>query len=224
MALKEKRAEALILRKQELSYSEIKKRLNVSKSTLSLWLRKYPLSKERIDELRGSNEKRIERYRETRKKTREDRLQKTYVEQKKKVFPLSKRDIFIAGLFLYWGEGSKARLREVFVSNTNPSIINFFIKWMEIVFEVPKSKLKFRMHFYEDMDIKKEIAFWAKTLNVSESQFTKPYIKKTSSLRINEKGSFGHGTCNAGIYDARLAEQVMMAIEAISDKYGTMLP
>ena len=57
MALKEKRAEALILRKQELSYSEIKKRLNVSKSTLSLWLRNYPLSKEKINELRGNNEK-----------------------------------------------------------------------------------------------------------------------------------------------------------------------
>jgi len=222
MALKEKREQALILRKQELSYSEIKRQLQVSKSTLSLWLRDYPLSLERISALGANNEKRIERYRETRRKTKEMRLEKYYIEQKKNVFPLSKRDIFIAGLFLYWGEGSKARFREVFVSNTNPSIINFFIKWMETVFKVPKSKLKFRMHFYEDMDIKKEIAFWSKILNVSETQFTKPYIKKTSSLRINEKGSFGHGTCNAGIYDARLSEQVMMAIKTISDKYFNM--
>ena len=44
-----------------------------------------------------------------------------------------------------------------------------------------------------------------------------PYIKKTSSLRINEKGSFGHGTCNAGIHDARLSEQVLMAIKTVSD-------
>src|SRR3989344_7350920 len=224
MALKEKREQALILRKQELSYSEIKRQLQVSKSTLSLWLRDYPLSLERISALGANNEKRIERYRETRRKTKEMRLEKYYIEQKKNVFPLSKRDIFIAGLFLYWGEGSKARFREVFVSNTNPSIINFFIKWMETVFKVPKSKLKFRMHFYEDMDIKKEIAFWSKILNVSETQFTKPYIKKTSSLRINEKGSFGHGTCNAGIYDARLSEQVLMALKTIADIYSNMVP
>lgn len=222
MALREKREQALALRKQQISYSEIKKVLNVSKSTLSLWLRDFPLSQERINELRGNSEKRIEKYRETRRKTKEKRLQGFYLEQKKKIFPLNKRDLFIAGLFLYWGEGSKTISKEVFVSNTDPAVISVFIKWMEIIFKIAKSDLKFRMHFYENTDVKKEMAFWAKSLNVSESQFTKPYIKKTSSLRINEKGSFGHGTCNAGIYDARLSEQVLMGIKAISDKYLDM--
>lgn len=222
MALKEKRAQALILRKKELSYSQIKKELNVSKSTLSYWLRGLPLSKERINALGANNEKRIERYRETRRKTSEERLRKTYIEQKRKVFPLTKRDIFIGGLFLYWGEGSKSKPTDLFISNTHPSVINFFIKWMKVVFKIPRNSIRLRMHFYEDMDIKKETAFWAKTLNVSEDQFVKPYIKKTSSLRINEKGSFGHGTCNAGIYDARLHEKVLMAIRTVSDKYINM--
>lgn len=35
-----------------LSYSAIRKRLGVPKSTLSGWLNSYPLSKERIKELR----------------------------------------------------------------------------------------------------------------------------------------------------------------------------
>ena len=224
-ALREKRELALTLRKEKnMSYSQIKEILNVGKGSLSLWLKDYPLSRERINELRGNNEKRIERYRETRRKTKEIRLQKYYLEQKKRIFPLSKRDIFIAGLFLYWGEGSKAKATELFVSNTNPAVINFFIQWMETIFEIPRNKLKFRMHFYEDMDPKKQTAFWAKILNVSETQFSKPYIKKTSSLRINEKGSFGHGTCNAGIWDARLHEQVLMALETITDIYPKMVP
>ena len=218
MALKEKREQALALRKQEISYSEIKKVIGVSKSTLSYWLRDYPLSREKINELRGNNEKRIEKYRETRRKTKEKRLYKYYIEQENNIFPLSKRDIFIAGLFLYWGEGSKAMSKEVFVSNTDPSVIKFFIKWMAIAFKIPRSKLRFRMHFYDDMDIKKETAFWVKILKVSEKQFSNPYIKKTSSLRINEKGSFGHGTCNAGIYSARLSEQILMAIKVVSGK------
>jgi len=222
MALQEKREQAIALRKKQISYSEIKNLLNVSKSTLSLWLRNYPLSRERINELRGNSEKRIERYRETRRKTKETRLNKYYSEQKKCVFPLNKRDIFIAGLFLYWGEGSKAKATDLSVSNTHPSVINFFIEWLEVVFKIPRNELKFRMHFYKNMDIKKETAFWAKILNVSIKQFAKPYIKKTSSLRINEKGSFGHGTCNAGIYNARLHEQVLMAIKVVSDKYFDM--
>lgn len=224
MAIKDKREKAVALRKQEMSYSQIKKILGVSKGSLSFWLKNYPLSQKRISELRDNNEKRIERYRETRRKTKEDRLQKTYKTQKKLVFPLSKRDIFVAGLFLYWGEGSKTMSKEVFLSNTDPAVIGFFIKWMGVVFKISRSKLKFRMHFYENMDTKKETNFWATTLNVSEKQFTKPYIKKSSSLRINQKGGFGHGTCNAGIYDARLSEQVLMAIKTVSDKYMGMVP
>jgi len=219
-----KREKALALRKQEMSYSQIKEILNVSKSSLSLWLRNYPLSKERINALQANNKKRIERYRETRRKTKEARLQGYYKEQKKIVFPLSKRDIFIAGLFLYWGEGSKSKTAEVSVSNTHPSVINFFIKWMDMVFGIPKEKLHFKMHFYSDMDIKKETTFWAKSLDVFEKQFKNPYIKESSSLRINEKGSFEHGTCNAGIYDARLHEKILMTLKAISDKYFTLGP
>ena len=223
-ALRKKRELALTLRKeQHMSYSQIKEILKVSKSSLNLWLKDYPLSRERINELRGNSEKRIERYRETRRKTKEARLQKYYLEQKKRIFPLSKRDIFIAGLFLYWGEGSKAKATDVSVSNTNPSVINFFIQWMETIFEIPRSEIKLRMHFYEDMDAKKETIFWAKILNVSEEQFAKPYIKKTSSFRINEKGSFGHGTCNAGIYNARLHEQVIMALKTVADIYPSTL-
>ncbi len=218
MVLQEKRARALILRKQELSYSQIKKELGISKSTLSYWLRDYPLSKKRIGELRDHNEKRIEKYRETRRKTKEKRLQGFYLQQKRKVFPLTKRDIFIAGLFLYWGEGAKTMSKEVAVSNTDPSVIIFFIKWIKSAFNISKDKLKFGVHLYNDMDVKKEISFWSKRLDIPETQFLKPYIKNTSSLRINQKGGFGHGTCNARLNNARLSEQILMAIKAISSK------
>ncbi|MBI1866641.1 MAG: helix-turn-helix domain-containing protein [Candidatus Staskawiczbacteria bacterium] len=218
MALTEKRAKALVLRKQEMSYSQIKEILGVSKSTLSYWLRNYPLSKKRINELRGNNEKRIERYRETRRKTKEKRLKEFYIKQKGKIFPLNKRELFLTGLFLYWGEGSKTMSKEVAVSNTDPSVIVFFIKWINSAFKISKDKLKFSIHLYNDMNVNEEISFWAKTLHVSKNQFLKPYIKDTSSLRINQKGGFGHGTCNARLSNARLSEQILMAIKAISDK------
>lgn len=213
-----KREKALNLRKQEMSYSQIKAILKVSKSSLSLWLRDYPLSKDRIRALGANNERRIERYRETRRKTKETRLQKYYLKQKKNIFPLTKRDLFIAGIFLYWGEGSKTQSTELSLSNTNPAIIIFFMKWVESTFKISKDQLRFTMHFYKDTDIKKETSFWVKTLGVKEEQFSKPYIKVSSSLRINQKGGFGHGTCNARLYKARLSEQVLMAIKAIADK------
>ena len=97
------REKALLLRKRGESYSQIKKQLGISKSTLSYWLRDYPLSKERVSELRDWNEHRIENFRATLKKKRENRLRETYVEQQKSIFPLTQRELFLSGLFLYWG-------------------------------------------------------------------------------------------------------------------------
>jgi len=213
---------ALILRKQGMSYSQIKKILKISKSTLSLWLGHYPLSKQRIRELRDRNEQRIEKYRETRRRKKEERLEQFYKEEKKLVFPLSKRESFLAGLFLYWGEGSKSHPAELSISNNDPSIAKFFINWLTRSLSIPREKIKIQLHLYTDMDIKKKVNFWSKTLNIPLVQFTKPYIKKTSSIRMSHKGGFGHGTCNVRVGNARLSEKILMAIKAITNKYNKL--
>jgi transposase-like protein len=47
------REQAIKLRtEKDLSYTEIRKRLGITKSSLSYWLREFPLSEERILELR----------------------------------------------------------------------------------------------------------------------------------------------------------------------------
>lgn len=223
MARFKDREKALALRKQEMSYSQIKNILGVGKGTLSAWLKDYPLSKERINQLSWNNERRIERYRETRKKTKQERLKKFYFEEKNKIFPLSERDLFIAGLFLYWGEGAKTMSKEVSVSNTDPSMINFFLDWVYKYLEIPKEKVCIFLHLYNDMDISKEIFFWSKRLNIPKKQFSKPYIKKNLFNSITYKRGFGHGTCNARINDARLSEKILMAIKVISDKYQNLV-
>lgn len=219
MARFKDREKALALRKKEMSYSQIKKILGVSKSTLSLWLRDHPLSKERIRELRDCNERRIERFRETMRQKRQRRLDKTYKVQKKLLLPLNNREFFIAGLLLYWGEGGKTQKDVLTISNSDPAIIKFFIRWLNRNLRVPKNKMRAYLHLYNDMDINKEIDFWSKRIKIPLSQFSKPYIKKTSSKRINHKGGFGHGTCNLRINSVPLAEKVFMTIKVISDKY-----
>lgn len=220
MARFKDREKALALRKQKYSYSQIKKILKINKSTLSYWLRDYPLSKKRIRELRDWNEQRIERYRETMRNKREKRLKNFYLEQKNLIFPLNKRELYLAGLFLYWGEGTKTQQSVVSISNTNPSIIKFFIFWLTKALNVTKNRIRVYLHLYNDMDIKKEMAYWSIALKIPLSQFNKPYVKITSSERINHKGVFGHGTCNIKIGDARLSEKIFMALKAISDKYN----
>ncbi len=218
MARLKDRQRALELRKEGKSYSQIKSIIGASKSTLNYWLKDFPLSEARIRELRDWNQQRIERYRQTRAKTKEDRLSKTYSEQKKRIFPLSKRDILIAGLFLYWGEGSKTRILELQVANTDPAVPKFFVYWVTKFLRLDKQKIRVHLHLYSDMDIEKEKNFWSKALEIPISQFIKPYIKKNSSEFIN-RGTFGHGTCTIKVANARVSEEVMMGLKAIRDHF-----
>jgi predicted transcriptional regulator len=220
MARYKDREKALVLRKEGKSYSQIKKILKVSKSTLSVWLKDYPLSKQRIRELRDHNEQRIEKFRETMRKKKEERLRGFFEEQKRLIFPFTKRELFLLGLFLYWGEGSKNQSNSLSISNTDPSIINFFIFWVAEVLKVPRTKIKVQLHLYKDMNVNDKINYWSKTLKIPRSQFTKPYIKKTISTRINHKGSFGQGTCNIRAGGVRLSERILMSLKAVSDKYS----
>lgn len=210
---------ALKLRSEGKSYSQIKNELKVAKSTLSLWLRKYPLSKDQIRLLRDVSETRIEKFRQTMQRKKEIRLEGYYSEEAKNWLPLSKRELGLAGLFLYWGEGSKYDNATLCIANTNPQIILFSLFWMTIGLMVPKSKIKVRLHLYSDMNVNQETDYWANLLSLPKSQFSKPYIKKTTRAGLDRKG-FGHGTCNLQVFSKVLKDRVLMSIKAIAERYS----
>ena len=216
------RQKAVVFRKQGKTYSEIKQSLGVSKSTLSYWLSNYPLTSGQLRKLKEKIKNKkylaIEKTRLTKLQKRDMRLKDTYQEEKRKWLPLSKRELFIAGLFLYWGEGIKNIKAAIGVNNTDPSVVKFYLYWLTKVLEVPKQKLRVYVHLYNDMTINTELKFWSKELKIPESQFIKPYIKPSSRINIEHKG-FGHGTCGIYVQDVRLKEKIIKAIEAISDYY-----
>jgi len=209
---------ALELRKKGMSYSQIKKCIKVSKSSLSLWLHKYPLSKEKIKNLQGG-EKRIERFRKTMRLKRETKLKEIYKKEKKSLLPLSNKEIYLGGLCLYWGEGGKTESGATIISNTRPEMIRFFIYWLAKIIRIPKDKLWIKLHLYSDMNEKKEIQFWCKELGLIKSQFKKSYIKETTLRGLTFKG-VGHGTCNIGVWGTDLKNRVMMGIKVIEDQYS----
>ena len=203
------------MRKSGMSYSQIKDKLNVSKSTLSGWLHNMPLSEKRIRELRADNPVRIERYRNTMRAKKDTRLEGVYKKISKDINTFSRRDLFLAGLFLYWGEGTKVQKNAVTLTNTNPAMLKLFIKWLELL-DIKRKYLKIKLHLYSDMNIKRSLDFWSKELNIPISQFRKPYIKKTQLKSITYKNGFGKGTCCVMFDNRDLWEYITMALKYIS--------
>ena len=150
---------------------------------------------------------------------KDKRLAVCYDEEKKKLLPLSWKELLLAGLFLYWGEGVKSLTSSVSLNNTDPEIVKFFTYWLTKILRIPKGKIKIYVHLYQDMNIKRELDFWSKELNISRSQFAKPYIKKSKRENLTHKG-FGHGTCGVCVGNVRLKERIIMSLKATADYYN----
>ena len=216
MARKEDKQKALIMRENGMSYSQIKDKLGVSKSTLSGWLYDMPLSNERIRELRDFSPIRIEKYRNTMRRKREEKLAKAYQKISKDILLLNKRELFLAGLFLYWGEGSKTRTAASALSNTDPAMLIFYIKWLKN-FGVKKENLQAKLQLYKDMDVKSLTKYWANKLNLPLSAFNKPYIKESNFSGLTYKNGFGHGTCLVWVANSELNDYILMGIKRLQD-------
>jgi hypothetical protein len=221
MAKRNLKEQATQLRKNGMSYAQIRQHIPVSKGTLSLWLREFPLKEERLRELRDWNAKRIENFRKTMQAKRNNRLKIIYTQQEKFLFPLSTRDLIIGGLCLYWGEGAKTKPSELILSNTNPAMIRFFMSWIETCYQMSREKFVVRLQLYSDMDIEKEIQFWTQALNIRPEQFRTPHMKKSKSSELTYQRRFLHGTCDLMIRDVKIAESVLMGIQCIEDSFTT---
>lgn len=211
MALRELKERALEMRRQGMSYSQIRAAVKVSKGTLSLWLKDMSLSKERIHELCARNQRRIENCRNTKAKKKQDRLDEVYKKVSKDIGSLSSREIFLCGLFLYWGEGSKTSYTAVEITNTDPSMLRFTLIWFRYL-GIDIGKIKVKLKIYKDTDKEKVTMFWSDLLQIDRGQF-RYYIKKSNQADISYKTGFGHGTCSIYYGNRDLYEKIMQSLQ-----------
>jgi len=93
------------------------------------------------------------------------------------------------GLGLYWGEGNKLNKTSVRLSNIDPNLINFFIKFLIEIFGVKKKDLKFSLQIFTDIDTQAAMEYWIRKLRIKKEQFYKPIITLSGSLGTYRKKS-----------------------------------
>ncbi len=199
MAKFKQRLHARDLRKKGLSVGEIANKINASKSSVSVWTRDVVLTREQLESLRKSmlRGSEIGRFKSAQLK-REKRLatiERLRDEGIKLLAKINKRELLIAGLGLYWGEGSK-KGREFCFCNSDPEMAKFFLVWLKNCFGVSAKDLRCSiginaMHINREEKVKN---FWMKTLGLEADQFTKTIFKKTKNSKIYENFNDHYGT------------------------------
>ncbi len=193
------REQALALRVEGTSISDIAAQLRVSKSTVSGWCRDIPLSAQAIQEIaKKSNRKSTNAllaYSESLRTERQERIDLSMNQGAKKLGTLSDRDVYCIGLGLYWGEGYKRGTQEFGFTNSDPAMIQFYLSWLSKCFGIRQSDLILRVSINQiHKDRTGEVErYWSDLTGVPRVQFTKTSLIKSRAKKVysNRNGHYG---------------------------------
>jgi hypothetical protein len=129
----EERAQARELRAPAWTMPEIAEHLGVSRSSVSLWTRDVPFDPSARRSARTDRRPRRSDHPLRRRKL--EQIAHFDAEGRARLVRLSDRELLVAGVALYAGEGAKTE-GCVSMANTNPQLLRFFVTWLRRCFEV----------------------------------------------------------------------------------------
>jgi len=192
IAKDQEKIKAIGLRKEGYSYNEILKVVPVAKSTLSLWLRDVGLSirhKQRLTEKKLASAKRGA---ESRRNQKIFITEKIESEARKEILGISKRELWLIGVALYWAEGSKEKDHKsgkMCFNNSDPKMVLLFKKWLVEICKIPSDELIYSLYIHEKADWKEAKIYWMDILSIDPEGF-KVYFKK-HNIKTNRKNIGG---------------------------------
>jgi len=171
--------QAKLLRKKGLSYGEIKHRLGVSKSTLSFWLKSFPLTEKQRKKLYTKQVGILNLGAQSQKNRRQREVVEIIANAKAEINkPVSFNAYRLFGAALYWAEGSKGRMFQM--TNSDPNLILFWVNWLNKIFGISPGSLKAKLNIYPQQNERHIKQFWSELTNIPLKNFGKSYVKPLS--------------------------------------------
>jgi hypothetical protein len=216
----EDKALAIKLRRQGYSYNEIRSVIpNLSKSTLSGWLKYIELSEEHknriIQKIKNSAQKASQKGSWTNKQKAFDRINNIQIQAESEFELLSTNQLFVIGLCLYWAEGAK-RSRSFQFMNSDPKMIKVIIKWLTEILNVNSEDIKIRLFIHEVYRDEKCEEFWSNITGVSVARLMKTVIKP-SPHRIKKNPNY-KGCCRIEITKSEIFWKIIKWQEMLASK------
>ncbi|MGW5737583.1 MULTISPECIES: hypothetical protein [Streptomyces] len=183
------------LRRQGRTYNEIQAELGCSKSSVSLWVRDLPHPEPTCtpEEQRARMNAGLARLRA--EQDRERRATKQ--EAAAAVGRVSDRELFLAGVALYWAEGTKdkpyRRTEVLQFINSDPDVIRLHLRWLALL-GVGPDRLTLRVSIHESADVAAAERHWAAVVGVDRAAFSRATLKKHNPRTVRRNtGDAYHG-------------------------------
>ncbi|MGW4703236.1 hypothetical protein [Streptomyces sp. NPDC004285] len=190
------RSRARELRLQGWTYDRIQAELGCSKSSVSLWVRDLPKPEPRYtdEERRARMNAGLARMRAA----RDEERQETKRLARESVGSLSERELFFAGVALYWAEGSKdkpyRRSESLQFINSDPNVVTLYLRWLDLLGVAP-DRLRFRVSIHESAQVAEAERFWAELAGVDRSTFQKATLKRHNPRTVRKNTAESYRGC-----------------------------
>ena len=182
------------LRRQGLTYREILKQVSVSKSSVSLWLKDFPLTDQEKKILKKRKDSDISRWRlraaaslrvarETREKIL---LEEAHIEFDKHIH----EPFFQLGIALYWAEGAKRANMFSFI-NSDVEMTRLMLRWIQTYLLVGSvEQIKMRVFTHKAFEHEHHEDWWSKQCKIPLSRFGKTIFKTQNGLIVKKRPEY----------------------------------
>lgn len=220
------REKAIELRKKGCSYNEITREIPVAKSTLSLWLRSVGLSKKQEQRLTTKKLLSAQKGGKIRRQNRIEATRKIFEKSKIEIGKITKRELWLLGVALYWAEGTKEKAQigaGVHFTNSDPKMIALFLKWLELT-NISKDRIYFEIYIHQSdkSRIKSIRKHWSEKTCFPIEIFNRIYFKsKTGTTNRKNVGILYFGVLKVKVRaSSELNRQIAGWVSAINEYWG----
>jgi hypothetical protein len=213
------RQEARRLRAEGYSLKDITEKLGVAKSSVSLWVRDIELSDKQKEILRekGFYRKAVELRRTSRLANEAAKRNAVVLEAQAKIDRISRRELHLMGVMLYWAEGGKTQ-RMVRFSNGDPEMIKIMMVFFRKICDVPERKFRGYIHIHSTLDHVVAEKYWSSISGIPLSQFFKTYRKPNKSSQ-GKKNTLPYGVFDIYVLDTELFLKILGWAKGIFASY-----
>lgn len=201
------RLQAQTLRQQGKTFRQVATQLHAPLSTIHLWTKHIQLTKAQLRAIQQNHQHSfrkgqilaIQKQRQHRKQEKDKYLQ----QGKALIGKLTRRELLLTGVALYWAEGFKKDSRLGF-ANSDPKMIKLFLRWLIDICKVPKKDIRLRVGLNEQYINQAPliVAKWSKITKVPLSQLQKPFFQK-----VKWQKSYPHPEKYLGVLRIRANKQ-----------------
>jgi hypothetical protein len=210
------RVQARVLRQElGLPIKEIARRLGVSSSSVSLWVRDVALTEEQEALLDARNPVRSGQRTGTQNNARRCRELRRAAQEHGRELARAGDAGFVAGCMLYWAEGSKRR-NTADLTNSDVDLLDAYLRFLRRHYDVPDARVAFSVNCFlgNGLTLDEIESWWLTRLALPRSCLRKASVNRASSASSRKRGNvLVHGTGRISVGSTFIVQSIYGAIQ-----------